>query len=66
MKIDKKGGMTVYSSKEIRLNRDTIGVLSKTKSGHIHMDLYDKGKGPTGCSVEFGADLFSGVLDLFK
>jgi len=43
-----------------------IGILSKTKNGHIHMDLADKGKGPNGCSVEFGADLFSAVVDLFR
>jgi len=66
MKISKKGGTSVYSAKEIKLNRDTIGILSKTKNGHIHMDLADKGKGPNGCSVEFGADLFSAVVDLFR
>ena len=65
MKIYKEGGLTYYSPREVKLNKDTKGILSKTASGHIHMDLYDK-YGPKGDSLEFAGKLISGVFDLFK
>ncbi|MCL2804993.1 MAG: hypothetical protein FWD26_03540 [Treponema sp.] len=66
MKTYKHGGHSEYAPREIHLNRNDIGVLSKTKSGHIHMDFYEKGKGPNGSSMEFAGDLLGAVISLFK
>ena len=65
MKIHKEGGLTVYSPKEIKLNRSEKGVITKMKNGQFHMDIYNK-KGPMGSSVEFGGSLFNSVLELLK
>jgi hypothetical protein len=66
MEIYKHGGFSVHSPKEVKLNRDTIGILSKLKDGRIHMDFAEKGKGPDGSSLEFPAEFFSEVLGWFK
>ena len=66
MKIYKQNGLTSYAPKKIKLNKSEIGVLSKTKSGHIHMDFYHKNRGPDGSSIEFAGNLLSSVLNLLK
>jgi hypothetical protein len=66
MKLYKEGGLTAYCPKEIKLNQNKTGVLSKLNDNILHMDIYRNGKGLTGTSVEFGVKLLDGVLDLFK
>ncbi|MCL2793492.1 MAG: hypothetical protein FWD87_10445 [Spirochaetaceae bacterium] len=56
MKKQKKSRTSIRLQKEIKLNRNQIGMLSENRRGHVHMDIYCLGR-DFGSLINFGENL---------